>query len=437
MTTCTSSSITWSYGGGQANLVLAITKTGVSQRFVALNDVQRRQNTAGITVFQTLANVSAQADSWKWPSVNLAQGQYQIRGEVGTVTALSTPFYILNGSDISCLSGVPTPTPSPSVSVSPVSDTSLSHSKKTGVIVGVVVGVIAGICLVVAIIIWLRRRKRIKRIPARGGFSMRNMGQWGSLPSNASSMRPKNTDFANRHYHGHTESTAGMLESVTGSKASKTNPPGDDERVTEVGESEKTHSTYSHSIPGINPLDSPGYSVSPNRHSPMYSIQSPASATDPSRFRTASAPSSNALEQQAHRIRSSMESSACLRTERLSMPVIAPAALDRSPSTPIRRAADYPELGAEASSVQRSASTSGSTPHRTARKPVPHYNPSEFPVQDGDRTRTSSTVAVGSSMCNSAESMPSSGTPDVSRMPSLGHGRPVHYLIPDMPPPSK
>lgn len=436
MTTCTSSSITWSYGGGQANLVLAIAKTGASQRFVASNDVQRRQNTTGITVFQTLANVSAQADSWKWPSVNLAQGQYQIRGEVGTVTALSTPFYILNGSDISCLPGVPTSTPSPSVSASPVSDTSLSHSKKTGVIVGVVVGVIAGICLVVAIIIWLRRRKRIKRFPARGGFSMRNMGQWGSLPSNASSMRPKNTDFANRHYHGHTESTAGMLESATGSKASKTNPPGDDERVTEVGESEKTHSTYSHSIPGINPLDSPGYSVSPNRHTPMYSIQSPASATDPSRFRTASAPSSNALEQQAHRIRSSMESSACLRTERLSMPVIAPAALDRSPSTPIKGAADYPELGAEASSVQRSASTSGSTPHRTARKPVPRYNPSEFP-QDGDRTRTSSTVAVGSSMCNSAESMPSSGTPDVSRMPSLGHGRPVHYLIPDMPPPSK
>ncbi|KAL4078164.1 hypothetical protein V8B97DRAFT_1221705 [Scleroderma yunnanense] len=431
MTTCASSSITWSYSGGQAYLVLAVTNVGVSQNFVESNDLERRQNTAGITVLQTLANVSAQADSWTWTSINLAQGRYQIRGEVDTVTTLSAPFYILNGSDISCLPGVSASVPSPSVN--PVSNTSSSHGKKTGVIAGVVVGVIAGICLVVALMICLRRRKRS---PARGGFIERNMGRWGSLTSNTS-MGRKSNDFTNRHYHGHTESTSKMLDSTTGSKSSNINPPGDfDERVTEIGESEKTQSTYSHSTPGISPLDALGNPVLSNRHSSMHSNQSPANTTDRTRSRTASVrTSNNTLEQQAQRIRSSMESSACLRTERLSIPVMAPVALDRSPSTPIRRTADYP-VTVEASSVKRSASTSGSTTHRTPRKPVPHYNPSELPVQDGSDTRSSSTAAVGST-CNSAETIPSNDTPDVSRIPSFGHGRPVHYLIPDLPPSPK
>lgn len=418
MTTCTSSSITWSYGGGNTNLTLAVTNLDVSQDLVQLD---RRQNTAGVLVFQTLANVSAQAGSWAWPSVNLAQGRYQMQGEVGTLTVSSMPFYIFNGSDISCLPGAP------SVSVVPVSHVSTSHTNKAAIIAGSVVGVIVGISLAVAIIlIWLRRRKRP---PARGGFIVRHMGRWGSLASNASGTRPKHSDFANRHYHGHTESTSGMLKSVTSSKTSNTNPAGDFEgHVAEVGESEKTHSTYSHPVPLPDSLGNP------TRHTSISSVQCPPSATDTSRSRTQSVLTSNPFEQQAQRIRSSMESSACLRTDRLSIPAVPPAVLDRSPSTPIRRAAEDPELGTEPASVKRSTSASGSGPHRTPRKPVPHYNPSEFPAEDGDPTRSSSTAPVGSSTPHSAGSTPYSGTPDVSRMPSLTRGRPVHYLIPDMPP---
>lgn len=438
MTTCASASVTWNYGGKEAYLVMAVTNIGVNQTHSQAFGVERRQNVASTTVLQTLVNITAQTESWTWASVNLTQGWYEIQGLVGNLTALSSPFYVSNGSNTSCLSSTSTPSQSPSATPSPVSNLSSSDDKKTGTIVGSVIGALVGVSVIVALVIWLRRRKRS---PIGGGFIVRNVGRWSSLTSNASSVKHRSNDFVNRHYRGHTDSTSRAGESVTGSKASNTGPPGDsDDPAVEAGGSERTHSTYSHSPPEMGAYDTFNVPVSHVRHASIHSIQSSAGAVDRSRSRTMSVRTSNtALEQQAQRIRSSMEGSMCLRTERLSMPAIAPAALDRSPTSPIRRTSDHP-AGSGGTSVTRSASTSGSATRRTPRKPVPHYDPSELDdALAGQANDTRSTAPSGEdfSASNSAETMSSRAMSDVSRLPSLGSGRPVHYLIPDLPPPSK
>ncbi|KAI6165926.1 hypothetical protein EDD17DRAFT_1871153 [Pisolithus thermaeus] len=435
MTTCASASITWSYGGNQAYLVLAVTNIGVTQNNSHALDAERRRNVASATISQMLANITAQTGSWRWASVNLTQGWYEIEGLVGTLTAWSSPFYISNGSNTSCLTSTSTASQSSTASPSPVSNLTPSSDKKTGTIVGSVIGALVGVSFIVVLIIWLRRRKKS---PIQGGFILRNVGRWSSLTSNASSVKHRSNDFANRHYRGHTDSTSRGAESVTGSKASNTGPLGDsDDPAVEAGESERTHSTYSHSPPGMGAFDAFDVPVSHVRHASIHSIQSPASAVDRSRSRTMSVRTSNtALERQAQRIRSSMEGSMCLRTERLSMPIIAPAALDRSPTSPIRRTSDHPaESGG--TSVTRSASTSGSATRRTPRKPVPHYDPSELGdalVGQVNDTRSTAPSGEDCSASNSAETMSSRAISDVSRLPSPGSGRPVHYLIPDLPP---
>ncbi|KAI6121930.1 hypothetical protein F5141DRAFT_1061520 [Pisolithus sp. B1] len=381
MTTCASASITWSYGGNQAYLVLAVTNISVNQTHSQALDVEQRRNVASTTVFQTLANITAQTGSWRWASVNLTQGWYEIEGLVGTLTAWSSPFYISNGSNTSCLTSTSTASQSSTATPSPVSNLTSSNDKKTGTIVGSVIGALVGVSFIVVLVIWLRRRKRS---PIRGGFILRNVGRWSSLTSNASSVKHRSNDFANRHYRGHTDSTSRGGESVTGSKASNTGPLGDsDDPAVEAGRE--------------------------------------------SRSRTMSVRTSNtALERQAQRIRSSMEGSMCLRTERLSMPIIAPAALDRSPTSPIRRTSDHPaESGG--TSVTRSASTSGSATRRTPRKPVPHYDPSELGdalVGQVNDTRSTAPSGEDCSASNSAETMSSRAISDASRLPSPGSDLP-------------
>ncbi|KAI6037616.1 hypothetical protein EDC04DRAFT_3142030 [Pisolithus marmoratus] len=435
MTTCASASITWNYGGNETYLVLSVTNMGVSQNNSQAFGIQRRQNSSGVTILQTLANVTSQSGSWTWASINLTQGWYEIQGLVGTLTASSSPFHISNGSDTSCLTSASTTPQSPSATPSPVSNLTSSNDKKTGVIVGSVIGALVGVLFIVAFVIWLRRRKTS---PTRGGFIVRKVGRWSSLTSNAPSMKHRSNDFTNRHYHGHTDSTSRVDESVTGSRISNTGPPGDsDDLAAETGESERTHSTYSHSPPGMSAFDTFDAPVSHVRHASIHSIHSPASTIDRSRSRTTSVRTSNtALEQQAQRIRSSMEGSMCLRTARLSMPIIAPAAVDRSPTSPIRRISDHP-AGSGGASVTRSASTGGSATRRTPRKPVPHYDPSELDdalVGQANDTRSTAPSGEDFSASNSAETMSSRAVSDVSRLPALGPGRPVHYLIPDLPP---
>ncbi|KIJ15088.1 hypothetical protein PAXINDRAFT_169290 [Paxillus involutus ATCC 200175] len=436
MTTCTSGSIKWYYSGGQVELLLSATNTNVHQdnfdpRFKA------RQTTAGQTTNQLLVDTNATSLSWAWPSVNLPQGWYEIQGSIPNFSSVSSqPFFIANGSDVSCLINTSPQSSAalPSASISASASTDLSASNVAS-IVGGVVGAVIALIVLVAVFLWFYRRRRSS---VRGVSMGRKGGRWGSLNSRGSNAGGSIRQLTNNHFHGHSESAGGMLQDVAGGKTSATTTPsGSDEDVT-TGE-EKLVSPTS---PGINPFEILDTPVRYNRRASIYSLQSPTAVAESSQTRTNSVRTSNQnLEQQAHRIRSSMESSLYLRTERLSMPIIPPTALPRTPtsSSAGRSRDEYPPSPVVPSPVNRSVSTgAGSITRRTARKPVPQYDPAELGADSA--STVPDTVSVFTA---AAESSHSHGTgvgtehapSELSHKASFGNGRPVHYLIPDMPAP--
>ncbi|KAF8840061.1 hypothetical protein BDN67DRAFT_1011780 [Paxillus ammoniavirescens] len=438
MTTCTSGSIKWYYSGGQAEFLLSATNNNVHQdtsnpRFKA------RQTTAGQTINQLLVDTDATSLSWTWPSVNLPQGWYEIQGSIPNFSNVSSqPFFIANGSDVSCLINTSPQSSAalPSASISTSASTDLSESNVAG-IVGGVVGAVIVFVVFAAVFLWFRRRRRSS---VRGVSMGRNGGRWGSLNSRGSNGGGSVRQLTNSHFRDHSESTGGMLQDVAGGKISATTTPsGSDEDMT-TGE-EKLVSPTS---PGINPfeiLDTPAHF---DRRASMYSLQSPTAVAESSQKRRNSVRMSNqSLEQQAHRIRSSMETSLYLRTERLSMPVLPPTALPRTPTSPSagRSRDEYPPSPFGPPPVDRSVSAgAGSITRRTARKPVPQYDPAELGADSA--STAPDTVSVFTA---AAESLHSHGTgvgtehapSELSHKASFGNGRPVHYLIPDMPVPQR
>ncbi|KAF9226248.1 hypothetical protein BS17DRAFT_776946 [Gyrodon lividus] len=423
MTTCTSGLITWNYTGEEVELVLSVTNINVYQDLIAPR-IQARQTTDGQTTNQQLVNTNATLLSWTWPSVNLSQGWYEIQGSVSNLSTSSRRFAITNGSDISCLT-------------STSSSIDLSKGNTVGIVGGVVGAVVAVIVLAV-VLLSLRRRRR-------HSVKGREVGRWGSLNSRSSNVTAGGSarQLTNNPFNVHSESTGGTQQNVAGGKASTITTPGDsNEDVTTTGE-EKLVSPTS---PGIDPFEVLDTPMRYDRRASIYSLQSPGVIAERSRPCATSVRMSNqSLEQQAHRIRSSMESSMYLRTERLSMPILPPSGLPRTPTSPgaSRSKDDYPPSPVAPSPVDRSVSAgTGLVTRRTPRKPVPQYNASE---SRGDPASTApDSVSI---FTTAAESSHSHGTgvgtekhgapSELSHKASFGNGHPVHYLIPDMPPPQR
>ncbi|KIK92227.1 hypothetical protein PAXRUDRAFT_830150 [Paxillus rubicundulus Ve08.2h10] len=436
MSTCTSGSINWYYSGGQAELLLSATNINVHQsnsdpRFEA------GQITAGQTIDQLLADTDAALLSWTWPSVNLPQGWYEIQGSIPNFSNVSSQsFFIANGSDISCLVNTSPQSSAalPSASISTSASTDLSESNVTGIVGGVVGAVVASIVLA-AIFLWFRRRRRSS---VRGVGLGRKGGRWGSLNSRNSNAGGSIRQLTSNHFRDHSESAGGMQQDFSGGKVSATTTPGGSDE--DVRGEEKLVSSAS---PGINPFEILDTPVRYDRRASIYSLQSPTTVAESSQTRTDSVRTSNqSLEQQAHRIRSSMESSLYLRSERLSMPILPPTAFPRTPTSPSagRSKDEYPPSPVAPSPVNRSVSAgTGSITRRTARKPVPQYDPVELGADSA--STAPDTVSVFTA---AAETSHSHGTgvgteapSELSHKASFGNGRPVHYLIPDMPAPQR
>jgi len=297
-----------------------------------------------------------------------------------------------------------------------------------------------GVALVIfaALCWWSRRRNRL--LVGRGGNSDR---AWGSLKSNTSSIRPQSsgTPLNGNPFHAHTESTGAILQDLPGGKASVTTTPGgSDEDVIVVSE-EKLVSPASSS--GMSPFDALNTPVHYDRRVSTYSVQTPTSPTASESFRSripSTRTSNQSLEQQAQRIRSSMETSVRRRSGRLSMPTLPSPALSRVPQSPTlsQPKEEYPLTPLTPTPVNRSISTGAVSvaARRTSRKPVPQYDSSTL-VEDKN-TDSGSTLTAG------AESSQSHGTglgtgalgtpSDSTSKTTFWDGRPVHYLIPDMPP---
>lgn len=440
MTTCTSGLISWSYTGQAAELSLSITNIGVDQSY-DLSRFRARQSVSG-TIQKQLVDTNTSASSWTWSSVNLTQGWYEIQGLViatPSVSSNSAPFFITNGTNVSCLTST---SPQASSTLSPsASASSSTAAAKTNVasIVGGVVGGVVGAILVVIAGVWLWSRRR-KRSFARGGSRRQ---KWGSLKSTHSSIQPGGDGAkpAGDHFHGHSESTEGVLEVVGGGKGSATTTSGDSEEDPAIMGEEKPISPASSS--GMSPFDALNTPIHYDRRASTYYPQIPTPvASEGFRTRSASGHASNqSIEQQAQRIRSSMETSIRRRSDRLSMPTLPSPSLSRLPHSPThtQHKEEYPLSPVTATPINRSISTGGVIARRTSRKPVPEYDPSAlFEDTNTDSVSTFTGGAESSQTHGTGMGTGASGTPtDLVHKASFGDGRPVHYLIPDMPLPQR
>lgn len=431
MTTCAPGNITWTYNGSSPNILLSITNVNVldpdSQR-----DLTRRQNTAK-QISVTLTNTSAILDYWIWPQVDQPQGWYAIQASIASLNASSAAFFISNGSDTACLlsSSSLSPGPTSPVIVAETSSVTLSVGK----IMGIVVGSLAGLIVLVLAIAYYLCRQCCS--PTRGNKPKQSVGKrWSSLKSNDSAARsPAGGNGDSACSRGHSESMGEIsIVADSGKEVSETTTPqGSDEYHESRGEEKET---YPHSPRGMIPMDTIHNPLSHyNRRISVHSLQDSYSFPDPyvrgdaGRTHVTSAHySKQSFELQAARIRSSMESSAYMRTERFSLPAPA-ASTPHSPTSPSRGRDEYPPSPEVATSSRRPPSIGVVSVRRNSRKPVPHYDPSEF------RDDLHSAVD-NQSMITACESSYSHGTESLSplhAMSGLSHNH-IHYLIPDMPP---
>ncbi|KAG8216372.1 hypothetical protein J3R82DRAFT_6453 [Butyriboletus roseoflavus] len=291
MTTCTSSLISWSYTGEEAQLLLTI--TGVPSS--ALSRFKARQS----TIQEQLADTNTSASSWTWSSVDLTQGWYEIQGlalATPNVGNNSAPFFITNGTNVACLTDASTASPGASASSSATPTTNVLD------VAGGVVGGVVGVVLVIIAGIWLWSRKRKRSfVKDRGN----NRQKWGSLKSTNSDVPPGGGGIrpTDDRFHDNSESTEGVLEDVAGGKGSATTTPGESDEDAAIMGEEKPISPPS--SPGISPSDALNTHIYDDpRAPPYYPVQIPTTfGSEAFRSRTASGHTSNqSIEQQAQRI---------------------------------------------------------------------------------------------------------------------------------------
>ncbi|KAH7924372.1 hypothetical protein BV22DRAFT_512659 [Leucogyrophana mollusca] len=422
MTTCTSANISWVYTGPAATIQLAVTNISVTQQ------------DSSQTFIQDLVDTDALAESWAWPTVNVSQGWYAIQGFTSGsyISTQSASFFVSNGTNTNCLSTSPSSSMPASAASTVTASSAPSQKNNTSAIVGGVVGGIVGVAIIALLgVLWLMRRRRR---PSRGGGDRRSVGRWGSLTSNSSHVNPGGSarDLTSNHYHGHTASAGEMLPPLVADKSVASTPGGSNEDVDSLRD-EKLLSR--NSLPPPSPFDNIVDAPLPYRgnRSSTYSLQTPSVAGCSHARASSVRTSNNGLEEQAQRLRSSMDGSLFLRTERLSMPA-SPGAIIRTPTSPARARDDYPPFPSPISPVARSNSGT----RRTPRKPVPYYDPSELQSSSHETPTldTHSTLTTAGESSQSGTEAFTSQT-ELSHKASFGSNRPVHYLIPDMPPPRR
>ncbi|OJT08290.1 hypothetical protein TRAPUB_829 [Trametes pubescens] len=172
MDTCGSATVGWDYIGADYNITLLVSST-----------VMPDPGDVGSTILSLVIaqDVDAASDSFSWSPVKLPAGRYILRATGPNIAAESKIFTIVNGTDTSCLSGVPAHSPaSPSKQMSHVigtsgtttqtssfmpSDTATSspspsptRRSHSGAIAGGILGGIGILAVVIVAAAYLRRR---------------------------------------------------------------------------------------------------------------------------------------------------------------------------------------------------------------------------------------------------------------------------------------
>ena len=429
MTTCNTSLISWNYSGTAAQLFLSITNITVDD---SASSIKARATTASSTLQQQLVATNTSAQSWTWPSVNVTQGWYEIEALVLTSPNLSNnsaPFFVSNGTNVSCLIATST---SAKASSTPSAASVTSKTNVAAIVGGVVGGVVVLVLVIIAGVCLLKRKKRFVR---SGG---NKNGQWGSLKSAHSSIQPNSgVRVTTTHFHTRSESSGATFQGDAAGKTSAiTTPQASVENVAVTAEEKLASPASSLGMGPSDALNTPIH-YHYERRASVYTTPTPTSATDESTWSrsTTRRVSNQSLDQQAQRIRCSMETPiARHRSERLSMPTLPSPSLSRIPQSPMlaQPKEEYALSPIAATPVNRSVSAGAvsMTTRRASRKPVPQYDPSLLE----DNADARSTFTAGAESSHSGRTGGAHG-PELSHKTSFGDGRPLHYLIPDMPPP--
>lgn len=214
-TTCQPFNITWSYDGPFTLLSLMVTNNNVQQlpAPTPTRPVPQLTN-SGTNVARAIpggattpfliqnvplaTNVPPYSASFLWSSVNVPQGWYVVNATIDSYSAQSFPFFVLNGTDLSCLfsststtsmSVSTTSMQSPSSSanssstVTPpvtVGGSSTSSTHFVGAIVGITIGAVALLSLALGAWFWLYRKRRISATKVGPSHNSR---RWNGLSS--------------------------------------------------------------------------------------------------------------------------------------------------------------------------------------------------------------------------------------------------------------
>ena len=372
------------------------------------------------------------SEGYTWSPVNLPQGWYRFESNISTSTFRSGAFYVAEGKDTSCVLPAPAPSGSSSETPSPTdtsSETSTpsgtdvpsdggssSSSTHAGAIAGGVVGGVLGLALIAGIFLLCRRRRRS---PGQSTGRPRFLGAWGNLGSFESKTRspayPSTGGGAMRpetqHHHARDDSMGGpiMLSQASSPAATRLgHGDGSDEEGGFSAYQEKDHRTRSPSFDSRSPFtDVPiaiyngGTSAGsrPTRHSSLSST-----------YNFSRRSTSQTFPESVHNsIASSYPSGV----------PYAPPLINNPSSTSF--AASSPTSPHQ----QTTSAAAAAPPRKTTRKPVPSYVPDEYVYN------TSSDTAVQD---DTDDSSPIRRAIKHQDSFSSFQNKPMHVLMPDMPP---
>ncbi|KAJ7484314.1 hypothetical protein FB451DRAFT_1363861 [Mycena latifolia] len=491
MITCTPATITWTYVAPASDIILDlelnITNNGVPQpsapastttgtfatnaaRIVSSSSPSRRDL---VTQDITDGTLNPAERSYTWPSVNVASGWYILTATLSFQSALdSEPFYVEDGTNTSCLgtvststsasSSVPSTTFDSTSSASPTSSggvfpvDAVSSKVNRGAIAGGVIGGLAVLAAAIAAYFYLRYASASGASPARRGTR-----KWGGLGSTDSKAKPypsasRALGGASDRHHSQSDSVGPMLDNdvyVIGnvgidSRGSRMNEglEEEDEVNSYFSPSQEKFSSPTNGSPLRSPFSDPGHDadavpmdlITPLPGSPVTrnSSTSTSSYMNNNFSRPRSHPSSPYSGSPTSPTPDALFSNSANNNTTSSLGQ--PESSSPSPAFP----SGTSQMTADSPPPRRGSA--GEPLRRTPRKPVPQYNPTDPSLTSPPLPPATPLPAVHDSDSSREGSVRSGrsgvGLQDLSKLShkaSFGDGRPVHYLIPDMPPPQR
>ncbi|KAJ7154596.1 hypothetical protein C8R46DRAFT_1117860 [Mycena filopes] len=485
MTTCEPALITWIYTplGGEdlPNLVLSITNSGVKAPSPPLSstlvgsfsqhDTRRSYFRRDDITEQISAPIPPSLEVFEWSSVNVSGGGWYalvatVDGDA-SASKLSLPFFIQDGSDVSCTlppasstssgptstgvgSGSPTSTGDPSSSggTLPVSGVSSSKVNK-GAIAGGVIGGLAVIAAAIAAFFYLRYASAST---APNGAA-RRWADLGSTDSKAKAYpKPRSSGGGAARHHSQSDSVGAMLSSrdsnvyVIGSVGIDSRPSrmNDNDGLDYAATSDfyPSQEKISGSPSRSNPFSESGHDDDDDAVPLDLITPLPGTAVT----RNSSTSTSSYMNTNFSRPRSHPGSPYASPTSPTGGPFgsgeqtnITAATSESSPAPSSYPPTPSPALASGSSQDGGAAAAAAPLSRRTPRKPVPQYNPTDPALTAMPMPALPQADTESSSNSSSREGSVRSGVaPHLSHKASFGaEGRAVHYLIPDMPPPQR